>query len=62
MNKKDVLGLQPAAWNVQKNGKSAPIPSSAGNAHFPALESAGNGGKFWRIWYLKIGVAKVKKF
>lgn len=36
MNKKDVLGARPAAWNVQKM-ESMPISSSAGNAHFPAL-------------------------
>ena len=48
MNKKDVLGLRPAAWDVPKM-KSMPHLSSAGNANFPALKSAGNGGKFWRI-------------
>ena len=36
MNKKDVLGSRPAAWNVQKM-KSMPHGLSAGNAHFPTL-------------------------
>ena len=34
MNKKDVLGSQSAAGNVQKM-KSPPHGLSAGNAHFP---------------------------
>lgn len=36
MNKKDVLVVRPAAWNVQKM-ESTPHGLSAGNAHFPAL-------------------------
>lgn len=36
MNKKDVLGSQSAAGNVQKM-KSPPHGLSAGNAQFPAL-------------------------
>lgn len=36
MNKKDVLGVRPAAWNVQKM-ESMPHGMSAGNAHFPTL-------------------------
>lgn len=48
MNKKDVLGLRPAAWNAPKM-KSIPLCVSAGNAHFPALNKDGNGGKFWRV-------------
>ena len=39
MNKKDVLGLLPAAGNVQKM-ESTPHGLSAGNAHFPALSRA----------------------
>lgn len=39
MNKKDVLGARPAAWNVLKM-ESTPHPFSAGNAHFPALNRA----------------------
>lgn len=36
MNKKDVLGSRPAAWNVQKM-KSMPHSLSAGNAQNTAL-------------------------
>lgn len=43
MNKKDVLGLLPAAGNVQKM-ESMPHGLSAGNAHFPALNRQGQGG------------------
>ena len=39
MNKKDVLGARPAAWNVPKM-KSMPHLSSAGNAQNPALNRA----------------------
>ena len=36
MNKKDVLGLRPAAWNVQKM-ESTPHGLSAGNAQNTTL-------------------------
>lgn len=49
MNKKDVLGASADAGNIQKM-ESMPhpiqIPSSAGNAHFPALNRAGTAGSF----------------
>lgn len=45
MNKKDVLGLLPAAGNVQKM-ESMPHGLSAGNAHFPALNRQGQGMVF----------------
>lgn len=48
MNKKDVLGFQPAAWNVQKM-KSMPHGLSAGNAHFSTLNRAGTAGSFGGI-------------
>ena len=43
MNKKDVLGLLPAAGNVQKM-ESTPHGLSAGNAQNPALNWKGQGG------------------
>lgn len=51
MNKKDVLGARPAAWNVQKM-KSMPHPSSAGNAQNTTLNKAGTAGSFGGIWHL----------
>lgn len=48
MNKKDVLGLRPAAGNVQKM-ESTPHGLSAGNAHFPALNRARARRGFWRV-------------
>jgi len=47
MNKKDVLGSQSAAGNVQKM-KSPPHGLSAGNAQNTTLNREGQGGKFWR--------------
>lgn len=61
MNKKDVLGVRPAAWNVQKM-ESMPHGMSAGNAHFPALNRKGQ-DVVWRRWcYLIQAKTKAKKF